>query len=133
MEKTRKNTNRTNLKYIEMTSNQQKVCFIEKINSILSEKKGCIMRIPSTPVPKVTFWINSAENKVGFTITRTNFKVGWYVYNKKWYPASYMDGMVYEKDYSHEENEFNDEENEFFNKVLLDSCGKNDIVKELYK
>ena len=127
MEQQVKSEKKKNLKYVHISSIQNRLFIIEKINSIIKER-GSGATIPTEPCPTVTFWIDNTEKRVGFTVNRKNFKWGWVLNNtsKKWQPCSYMKGMGYD-------DEFNAEDDDFFNKVLLDNCHNNEVVNEILK
>ena len=123
MEQVVKGEKKNSIKYVPINSIQNRSFIIEKINLIMSEKgNGSV--IPLDPIPSVTFWIDNIEKRVGMIISRKNFKWGWSLFEKRWYPCSYMRGMGLDV-------KFDDDENNFFNNILSDNCSKNEIVKDL--
>lgn len=108
------------LSYVTVTSADTKLVIVNKINE--NAKRGInegveIGFIPTTPLPNVSFWVNSEENRCGMTITRENGKWGWTFENSKWLPCKYLFGSGYDM------LEFDEETNKMLADRFLDCCG----------
>ena len=116
-----KSTNKKKgLSYVTVTSADTKTSIISKINE--NVKRGIsegieIGFIPSVPLPNVSFWVNTEDNRCGMTVTRDNGKWGWLFVDGTWKACSYLVGTGYDV------LVFDDETNTFLAKKFVDCCG----------
>lgn len=118
------------LSYVTVTSTDTKLLVIKQINE--NVKRGInegleIGYIPATPVPNVSFWVNSEENRCGMTITRENGKWGWTFDSdeKTWSPCKYLVGSGFDL------LVFDEETNKLLADKFLDCCGTKPVSEQV--
>lgn len=125
-----KSEKRKGLSFVSINSAETRSNIITLINQELKANIDGgveVSLIPKDPVPNISFWIDNAEKRCGFTITRENAKYGWRVDGETntWVPCSYMVGMGYDK------VKFSSQLNSVLFDLLIDNCKKNEYVKTL--